>query len=207
MSDSNTAAVTLEQVTELINSTVNGLAARQQKEFVKMLTPLSEQLTGFTSTIEGLKTQPTATKLEEGQTQNVADPRVLAMEKELKDIKVAREADQQKAAKLERENALGKALGSYTFANDFSRDTAFKAFDDMTKGSDDKFYVGDSPLEVAAKTRMENLKGLLAPKAVGGSGASSVDSQTAAPLEFKPNMTMAEMQAIATEAINGMKHN
>jgi hypothetical protein len=191
--------LTIDQVQELINSTVSGLAARQEKQFQKMLTPITEQLSGFSSTFEELKQQP-KTEPKKGDQTQTQDPKIAVLERQLNELKAQNEATQAKALKAERENALSKALGSFTFANDTARETAFKVFsNDIQATSDGQYVIGDQPLEVAVKTKMNDLTGLLAPKAVGGSGTTSGNAgsgPTGLPAEIKPGMKTEEYQAI-----------
>lgn len=183
--------VTIEMVTELVNQIVSGSAARIQKEFNTTIKPLNDTLLGLNSTFEEIKQHIPGKK--EDTTKGAPDPKIGLMEKQLKELTAAREADQAKAARLEKESALNKALNTFQFANDVSRETAFKTFaNDVQVTSDGVYVIGDDPLDVAVKGRMTHLSGLLAPKQVGGSGAASgvpanistADIKTGQPIEY-----------------------
>lgn len=191
--------ITKEEVQELINTTVSGLAARQEREFQKLIAPISEQIKTFGTFIEGVSNKGTQ-EPQKAETTQAQDPKIAVLERQLNELKAANEAAQQKAAKAERDAALSRALNGYTFANDASRDTAFKVFtNEIQTTSDGQYVIGDQPLDAAVKARMNDLTGLLAPKAVGGSGANSTNTTAGAPgvpLEIKPGMKPEEYNTI-----------
>jgi hypothetical protein len=194
MSDENVqqvAPVTIEQVRELINQSVAGFAAKSSKQLNEVLNPIHEQLKNFTAQKEVVTTEQTAT-----------DPKISILERQLKELQTENQAAKEKVAKADRDSALNKALSGFTFANDTARDTAYKVFSaDMQTIGDGQYAIGDQPLHEAVQERMKSLTGLIAPKAVSGSGATSGSAAQNTDLQFKPNMTMEDYQRIATEAL------
>ena len=181
------------EIEELINSTVSGLAARQEKQFAKMLQPVTETLSGFNTRFESLaQPQPTPEP-----TPTTPDPKIAVLERQLNEMKSHSEATEAKAQRAEQDSALSKVLNTFSFANDVSRDTAFKVFSsDVKRSADGSFVLGDEPLDVAVKGRMNQLTGLLAPKAVSGSG-SGQQRATSGPAGLdqliKPKMSKEEI--------------
>jgi len=194
MSDENVhqPTVTLEQVRELINQSVAGFAAKSGKELKEVLNPIHEQLKSF------------ATKKEESETPAQAtttDPKISVLERQLKELQAENQAAKEKVAKADRDTALNKALSGFNFANETARETAYKVFSgDMATLGDGQYAIGDQPLHDAVQARMKDLTGLIAPKAISGSGASSGSAAANTDLQIKPGMTMAELQQIANKA-------
>jgi len=190
--------LTAEAVAKIVDSQINKFVHSSKTDLAKM----KEQLTTFGSTIESLKVTPTTTPTENTNTQVTAtsDPEIAVLKRTVKDLQTANQAALEKAAKADRNSALDKALAGFQFANDTSRDVAYKVFSsEMQTIGDGQYAIGDLPLADAVKARMAELPGLQAPKNIGGSGASSGRSVPAPSVDIKAGMKADEYNAIAAE--------
>jgi hypothetical protein len=194
--ESNNNTFTAESIAAIVdqrvNEGINKFVASNKTDLAK----LKQQV----STIAESFTKPAATE----PTKDTPDQKYSVLERQVKDLQEQNKAALEKAAKADRDAALGKVLSTYTFANETSRDIAWKVFaGEMNSIGDGQYAIGDQPFDAAIKTRMESLTGLLAPKNVGGSGASSGNNsgQFNSSFEIKPGMTREQLQAIANEAL------
>jgi hypothetical protein len=185
--NTQTETITVEAVSTMINNALAGYATKNEKHLNKLVEQLS-----------GLKGDP---KPESTQPQN-QDPAVAVLQRQLAELTKSHEEAKTKAAKAEKDNALSKVLGTFSFANDVARDTAFKVFaTDIQQTNDGEYVIGDQPLSDAVKARMTALTGLLAPVAVSGSGSgssSTAPSTSAVTLEqIKGAKGMDQLRAVA----------
>ena len=159
-------ALTAESVAQMINQALSGYAAKNEKHLNKMVE-------GFTTKLNEL----VPAKPEPKQENQVQDPAVAVLQRQVAELTKSNEEAKVKAASAERENALSKVLGTYSFANEVARETAYKVFaSDIKQTNDGEYVIGDQPLAEAVKSRMSALTGLLAPVAVSGSGGSSTSA-------------------------------
>jgi len=197
--ENNTQAtpLTAEDIAKIVDGRINNFVHSSKTDIAK----LREQVGSISTAIESFKPQPTTEQKTEGTA--APDPRIAVLERQIKELTASNEAATKKAELADRDTALNRALAGYQFANEASRTTAFKVFgDEMQKLEDGKYAIGDQPLEDAVKVRMGDLKGLLAPQPITGSGASKTVSTPSSGIpEIKAGMTREEMQIVANELL------
>ncbi len=191
--------MTAESVATIVDSRINNFVHSSKTDLAK----LKEQVTGIHTAIEGMKTTTTpitTPAAEPGSTTAIVDPKISVLERQIKDLMSANEAATARVAKADRETALQKALGGYNFANEASRDIAFKVFSSEMKDiGEGQFAIGDQPLADAVKSRMEQLTGLIAPKNVNGTGSSSGrPAPTGDANQVRKGMSKDELQTLAS---------
>jgi hypothetical protein len=193
-----TTPLTAESIASIIDSRINTFVHSSKTDLAK----LKEQVGGLSTAFEGLKTKETPATVETTTTATpgvTADPKISVLERQVKDLQASNEAAILKVKKADSDTALGKALSGYTFANDASRDVAFKVFSSEMKDLGDGAYaIGDQPLGDAVKTRMADLTGLIAPKNVSGTGATTGRAATLDTNEVRRGMSKDEMQTLGS---------
>jgi hypothetical protein len=159
--NTQTDTVTPESIQQMVNTALAGYAAKNEKHLNKIVD-------GFTQQLNEVKGDPKP----EGN--HNPDPAVAVLQRKLEELTKSHEEARIKTAKAEKDSALSKVLSTFSFANEVSRDTAFKVFaGDIQQTNDGQYVIGDQPLSEAVKARMGSLTGLLAPVAVSGSGSGS----------------------------------
>jgi hypothetical protein len=185
------AAVTTDQINEMISSALAGHATKYEKQINKMYE-------SFNGEVKKLATpKPAEQTTIDGTPQQAADPKFAALERTIAELTQKHSAAEQKAMKAEQRQALADAFGTYSFASDKARDVAFKTFEsEMQRSDDGKYYIGDRDVKTAVADGMKDLPGLLAPKHVGGSGAVGTQESSKSNLNtlIKSQMTKDEIK-------------
>lgn len=180
------AALTPEAVEAIVNSRINNFVHSQKTDIAKLKTEVSELRS--TSTVTAAQTT-TATATPD-------DTKMSVLERQVKELQDQNRVALEKAAAASRDNALGKALSGYQFANDAARDIAHRTFAaDIKEMSDGQYAIGDQPLSDGIKARMANMEFLLTPKKIGGSGAASGNA-VETDHGYRKGMTRAEQQEL-----------
>ncbi|HXS93177.1 MAG TPA: hypothetical protein VN736_01160 [Candidatus Limnocylindrales bacterium] len=180
--------ITAEQVQQMINTALAGHATKYERQLNKLHDSFSEQLKAPTKPVEP------AIQAEGG---NAIDPKVASLERSLAELTKAHKAAEEKAVKAEQAKILSDALSTYTFASDKAREVALKTFESqMQRSKDGEYFIADQTVKDAVAQQMKELPGLLAPKAVGSSGAVGTANNVSIGLDklIKPQMTPEEIQ-------------
>lgn len=185
--------LTVEAIASIVNTEINKFVASNKTDIAKM----RDQVTSFKTELDGIRTAPAKS---ESQTTEANDPKLSVLERQLKELQEQNVAAIKKAEKADADTALNKVLSQFTFASERAREIAYKTFaSDMAKIGDGEYAIGDQPLAEAVKATMADLSGLLAPKNVGGSGATSGKAPAVDVSQVKRGMSKDEMQAIGNE--------
>jgi hypothetical protein len=152
-----------------------------------------------------------------GEGQYRLPPEVLA---ELNDLRKNNQTFQEKMSEWEQEReqlamqaeeenrhaTIQAALNKYPFANDESREVAFRYFDQASERDQETgaLVASGLPIDKFVQERMGSLGGLLASRPVGGSGAVPAGRTGSAPQmeDIKPGMTADKKHEILQHAVS-----
>jgi len=208
-------AITMDAVKAEITTAVTAALAKQKVDTDKTLGTITASLTAFGATLDGLKPAPTPDPKDPKDPKPGSDPQVNAQlqaleanNKQLQARLATMEEENKKstaaAEVAERHSKIREKLSSFEFADDPSRQAAFKLFSgDVRRGEDGALIAGDAasplPFDKYIEAQILQLPGLLAAKKVGGAGAGggAGGGNGAVTLDnIKPGMSAEDKKAV-----------